>query len=77
MPNLQKTPLQAALEAVAQLTYEDKEMLFEIAYRRLIEERRSHLAAEVAESREAYQEGRIHRGDADDLMQDLLKELGE
>jgi hypothetical protein len=65
------TPLQAALEAVAQLSYEEKEMLFEIAYRRLIEERRSRLAADVAESREAYRQDQVGRGTADDLIKEL------
>ncbi len=62
---------QTALEAVERLTLEEKEMLFEIAYHRLIDERRQRLAHEIAEAREAYQRDNVHRGSVDDLMEAL------
>jgi hypothetical protein len=64
---------QTALETVDRLTLEEKEILFEITYRRFIEQRRGHLAEEIVQAREAYQRGEVRRGTVDDL----LAELGE
>ena len=63
--------LQTALEIVDKLTLEEKEMLFDIAYRRFIEQRRNRLGAEVAEARQAYERGEARRGTVDELMEDL------
>jgi hypothetical protein len=63
--------LQSALEKVDQLSLEEKEMFFEIAYRRFIEARRVQLAGEIAESRVAYGRGDVSRGSLDDLMAEL------
>jgi hypothetical protein len=62
---------QIALETVDRLTLEEKEMLFEIAYHRFIEQRRAHLVKEVAEARQAYRRGEVHRGTVDELMAEL------
>ncbi len=64
---------QAALEMVDRLTLEEKEMLFEIAYHRFIKQRRARLAEEVAEARQAYQRGEVHRGTLDDLLAELAE----
>ena len=64
---------QMALEAVEQLTLEEQEMLFEIAYHRFIAQRRTYLAKEVAEARAAYQSDAIHRGSVDDLLAELTE----
>lgn len=64
---------QAALEMVDRLTLEEREMLFEIAYHRFIKQRRGRLAEEVAEAREAYQSGEVHRGTVDDLLAELVE----
>jgi len=62
---------QKALEAVEQLTLEEQEMLFEIAYHRFLKQRRTYLAQEVAEARAAYRQGDVHRGSIDDLLTEL------
>ncbi len=67
------TPLQMTLEAVDQLTLEEKEMLFEIAYHRFIEQRRTHLAQEIAETRAAYHSGAVQRGSVADLLAELAE----
>jgi len=65
--------LQTALEMVDSLSLEEKEMLFEIARRRFIEQRRELLAGEVAEAREAYRRGDVRRGTVDELMEELME----
>jgi hypothetical protein len=62
---------QTALEMVDKLTLEEKEMLFDIAYRRFIEQRRRRLAEEVAVARQAYHQGKVRRGTVDDLLLEL------
>jgi DNA replication initiation complex subunit (GINS family) len=64
---------QRALDAVERLTLEEKELLFDVAYRRLIEERRARLATEIAEAREAYRRGEVRRGSVDDLLTELIE----
>jgi len=56
---------------VDKLTLEEKEMLFDIVYRRFLEQRRMRLAEEVAEARQAYRQGEVHRGTADDLLAEI------
>ncbi|MBN1872884.1 MAG: hypothetical protein JXA33_01535 [Anaerolineae bacterium] len=67
------SPFQMALEAVEQLPLEEKEMLFEIAYHRLIEQRRAYLSQEIAEAREAYHRGTVQRGSVADLLAELAE----
>jgi hypothetical protein len=43
----------------------------EIIHKRLIQQRRAELVAEVAEAREAYQKGEVRRGTVAELMEDL------
>ena len=50
---------------------EEKEMLFDIAYHRFIEQWRTRLAEEVAEARQAYQERDARRGSVEDLLSEL------
>jgi len=64
---------QAVLETVDRLTLEEKEMLLEIAYHRVLEQRRAHLAREVAEAHEAYAHGQVRRGTVDELMAELME----
>jgi len=63
---------QMALEVVEQLTLEEQEMLFEIAYHRFIAQRRMYLAKEVTEARAAYQRGDVRRGSVDDFLSGAL-----
>ena len=71
MSEKRMSEFQAALETVDRLTLEEKEALFEIAYHRFIKQRRTRLAEEIAEAREAYQLGEVHRGTVDDLLAEL------
>jgi hypothetical protein len=71
MSEKRTSEFQAALETVDRLTLEEKEALFEIAYHRFIKQRRARLAEEVAEAREAYQHGEVHRSTVDDLLAEL------
>jgi len=67
------SPFQMTLEAVDQLSLEEKEMLFEISYRRFVEQRRAYLAQEIAEAREAYHSGAVRRGSVVDLLAELAE----
>ena len=67
---------QTALETVDKLTLEEKEMLFDIACRRFIEERRDQIARHAAESLQAVREGRARYGSLEDLERDLSREDG-
>jgi hypothetical protein len=58
---------------VESLPPDDQVLLIEIIRRRLIQHRRAELAAEVAETRDAYQRGEVRRG----TVADLTKELAE
>ncbi len=64
----QTSAFQEALETVDRLTLEEKEMLFDIAYKRFIEERRMRLAEDIVETREAYRRGHVRRGTVRDLL---------
>lgn len=64
---------QDVIETVETLPPEDQALLVEIIRQRLIQHRRRELAAEIAEAREAYQRGEVHRGTVADLMEELTK----
>ena len=64
----QTSALQEALETVDWLKLEQKEMLFDIAYKRFIEERRMRLAEDIAEARKAYRRGDVRPGTVRDLL---------
>lgn len=64
---------QDVIETVETLPPEDQALLVEIIRQRLIQHRRRELAAEIAEAREAYQRGEVHRGTVADLMVELTK----
>ncbi|MBN2004739.1 MAG: hypothetical protein JXA21_15385 [Anaerolineae bacterium] len=67
------SPFQKTLEAVDQLSLEEKELLFEISYRRFVEQRRAHLAQEIAEARAAYHSGAVQRGSVAALLAELAE----
>jgi len=46
-------------------------MLIEIVRQRLIEERRTEMAADISASRNAYGRGKVSRGTDDDLMNEF------
>ncbi len=63
--------LQRVIEDVEALPIDDQMVLLEVIRKRLVEQRRAQLAAEVAEAREAYAAGEVKRGTVDDLLRDL------
>jgi hypothetical protein len=64
---------QQAIETVEQLSSEEQAMLIEIVRQHLIEERRTELSAEIAESRAAHERGDVSRGTANDLIRELAE----
>ena len=62
---------QTLIEQVETLPPDDQLLLMEIINQRLIEHRRNKLLADIAEAREAYQQGDVQRGNVDDLMKTL------
>ncbi len=68
------SPLQQALEIVEALPPEDQETLIDVIRRRLIEQRRSEIAADGEATMKAIREGKAHFGSIDDLKRDLLDE---
>ena len=68
------TPFEQALEVVEQLAPVDQEALIEIVRQRLVECRRSEIAANAQATLQALREGRAHYGTVDDLRRDLMDE---
>jgi len=64
---------QEVIETVEELPPDDQQLLIEIVRQRLIQRRRAKLAADVYEARKAYQEVKVQRGTAADLMEKLAK----
>jgi hypothetical protein len=62
---------QEAIETVEALPPHDQELLIDIIRRRLIQQRRDELAADIAEARNAYRRGEVRRGKVADLMEEL------
>lgn len=71
MEQIKMSRLQQALDVVEGLPPEEQVMLFEIARRRFIEQRRVSLAGEIATARHAYRQGQVQRGTVDDLMAEI------
>jgi len=62
---------QETIEAVENLPPDDQALLIEIIRQRLIQQRRTELATDIAEARNAYERGDIRRGGVANLMQEL------
>jgi hypothetical protein len=62
---------QEVIEMVEALPPDDQELLVEIIRRRLIQQRRGEIAAEVQEARRAYQQGEVRRGTVARLLREL------
>ena len=62
---------QQVVETVEELPSDDQLLLIEIIRQRLIQDRRAELAVEIAEARDAYQRGDVHRGAVADVMKEL------
>ena len=59
---------QQAIETVEQLPPDDQAMLIEIIRQRLVDQRLAKMAEEIAETRLAYQQGKVRRGTVADLI---------
>jgi len=60
------------LEAVDNLSREEKETFLEVLQRRLIEQRREEIAVEIETARQEFQAGECQAVTADDLMKEIL-----
>ncbi len=63
------------LDMVASLSLDEQEDLVETVRRRLIEQRRSEMARELAAALQDIHEGRGSSGTADDFMREFMAEL--
>ncbi|WP_447974928.1 hypothetical protein [Nitrospira sp. Kam-Ns4a] len=64
---------QEVIEMVEALPPDDQALLMQIIRQRLIQHRRTELAADIAEAREAYRRGEMRRGTVADLMAELAE----
>lgn len=71
MSTIAVSTFQKAIDVVESLPETQQEHLVEIVQRRLIETRRSELAASVREARAEYRSGRVRRGTPADLLKEL------
>ncbi|MBU0511760.1 MAG: hypothetical protein KJ638_08685 [Chloroflexi bacterium] len=72
---MEQTPFQQALDFIEQFPVADQEALLDIVRQRLIEQRRTEIAANAKATLQAFREGHAQVGTIDDLRRDLLKEL--
>jgi uncharacterized protein (DUF433 family) len=63
--------LQQAIEIAESLSPDEQRQLIGIVRQRLIQYQRAELVREVAEARQAYQQGQVSRGTVADLMREL------
>ena len=64
---------QEAIETVEALPPKDQDMLIEILRKRRIEQRRAELAAEIAQARREYKQGKLRPGTVADIMKEITK----
>ncbi|MCX6168216.1 MAG: hypothetical protein NTX65_02675 [Ignavibacteriales bacterium] len=69
--------LDQALDSARQLSLADKEMLIEILKKQTIEERRKEIAAEVRESKNLYNTGKLTPSDSKQIIDKLHNSLSE
>ena len=60
------------LDAVDNLSREEKETFLEVLQRRFIEQRREEIAAEIKEARREFRAKECHPVTADDLMKEIV-----
>lgn len=61
------------LENVEALSIDEQEALMELVRQRLAERRRSEIAQNIAQAQAEYQEGKVFRGTADDIIAELRR----
>ena len=60
------------LDAVDNLSREEKETFLEVLQRRFIEQRREEIAAEIEAARQEFRSGECEAVTADDLMKEIV-----
>lgn len=70
-----KSSFQEIIESVEALPLDDREILMDIINKRIIEQRREELVADLEESMQAYRKGEVRIGTVDDLLRDLDEDL--
>jgi TRAP-type C4-dicarboxylate transport system substrate-binding protein len=70
-----KSSFQELIESVEALPLDDREILMEIINKRISEQRRDELEADMEESLEAYRKGEVRVGTVDDLLKDLKEDM--
>ena len=60
------------LDAVDNLSREEKETFLEVLHRRFIEQRREEIGAEIQATRQEFLSGECQAVNADDLMKELV-----
>ena len=68
----QAMPFGEVLEAVDQLSLDEQETLINILHRRIAEQGRRQLVAEIEAARQEFAEGQCQPTTADDLMKEIL-----
>jgi hypothetical protein len=59
------------LEEIEALPEDDQATLIDLLQRRRVERRRSEIAANILEAKQAYQAGQVFRGSVDDAIAEL------
>lgn len=62
---------QDVVELVEALPQDDQALLIDLIRQRLIQHRRTELAADIAEARDAYKRGDVRRGTAAEMKEDI------
>jgi hypothetical protein len=71
------TALDQALDTAMKLSYEQKQMLIEILWKRQIEERRDEIAANAREAIRAFHAGELKTETIDDMLARLHASVGD
>ncbi len=69
--------LQQILEATAQLSYQQRELLLQVLSRRQLEARRSPIARHATKARQAFQSGQLTTESAEELIKRLHATIAE
>jgi hypothetical protein len=60
-----------ALETIEAFPVEDQQALIDLLQKRLVENRRAEIAANIAQAQAEYEAGQVVRGSIDDIMNEL------
>ncbi|KAF3885919.1 MULTISPECIES: hypothetical protein [Nostocales] len=67
----QASKFEQVLESVETLSIEEQEALIDLVQRRLAEQRRSEIAANIAQAQAEYQAGKVFRGTVEQIIAEL------